>query len=171
MRTVSLVNRLKWSFSGNINPHALELGNVDNDGDIEFVIGNLNGDLAIFKGECPTGSPTFTCQDLGTITCIAIGDVRNVGKNSIVVVNAEGHCHIFDIPPTITSQPSTPPTATHTQRQNLVDEYLRQGRRSSDSNSTQGFRRVANQVDEQTYRYIMTVKATVVVQQYYNNQT
>jgi hypothetical protein len=32
MRTVSLVNRLKWSFAGNMNPHALELGDVDNDG-------------------------------------------------------------------------------------------------------------------------------------------
>ena len=32
MRTISLVNRLKWSFSGNMNPHALVLGDVDNDG-------------------------------------------------------------------------------------------------------------------------------------------
>ncbi|SAL95062.1 hypothetical protein [Absidia glauca] len=156
MRTVSLVNRLKWSFAGNMNPHALELGDVDNDGDIEFVIGNLNGEMAVFKGECPLGSPTFTCQDLGTITCIAIGDVRNVGKNSIVVINAEGHCHIFDIPSPTTSQPpsqpTTPPVASHAQRQNLVDEYLRQGRRPSDSNSTQGFRKMMSQTEEQPQR-------------------
>jgi hypothetical protein len=31
MRTISLVKRLKWSFSGNMNPHALVIGDVDND--------------------------------------------------------------------------------------------------------------------------------------------
>jgi hypothetical protein len=31
MRTISLVKRLKWSFSGNMNPHALIIGDVDND--------------------------------------------------------------------------------------------------------------------------------------------
>jgi hypothetical protein len=32
MRTLSLVNRLRWSFGGNMNPHALVVGDVDNDG-------------------------------------------------------------------------------------------------------------------------------------------
>lgn len=31
MKTTSLVKRLKWSFSGNMNPHALVIGDVDND--------------------------------------------------------------------------------------------------------------------------------------------
>ncbi|KAG0047241.1 integrin alpha FG-GAP repeat-containing protein 2 [Gryganskiella cystojenkinii] len=31
------------------------------------------------------------------ITAVAIGDIRNWGKNSIVVMSAEGLCHIFDI--------------------------------------------------------------------------
>lgn len=31
MRTISLVKRLKWNFSGNMNPHALVIGDVDND--------------------------------------------------------------------------------------------------------------------------------------------
>lgn len=32
MRTISLVNRLRWSFGGNMNPHALVVGDADNDG-------------------------------------------------------------------------------------------------------------------------------------------
>ncbi|ORX50884.1 hypothetical protein DM01DRAFT_1337483 [Hesseltinella vesiculosa] len=140
MRTVSLINRLKWSFSGNMNPHALVLGDVDNDNDVEFVIGNLHGSMAIFKGECPSGHPTFVCQDLGTITCVAVGDVRNIGKNSIVIVNAEGHCYIFDVPTPICSEP--------TLRQPIVEEFNRQGRRQSDTTSLQSFRRWMYQTDD-----------------------
>lgn len=73
-----------------------------------------------------------------------------------MVINAEGHCHVFDIPSPNTSQPpsqpTTPPVASHAQRQNLVDEYLRQGRRPSDTNSTQGFRKVMPQTEEQPQR-------------------
>ncbi|KAI9313898.1 hypothetical protein BX666DRAFT_2123828 [Dichotomocladium elegans] len=133
MRTISLVNHLKWSFSGNMNPHALVLGDVDNDGDNEFVIGNLSGDLAIFKGECGNGLPTYVCRGLGTITCIAIGDIRNSGRNSIVCINAEGHAHVFDIP----RHPVVPSSTDHLS----VDEYLKHGRRASETSSIQAFRR------------------------------
>ncbi|KAI9273425.1 hypothetical protein EDC94DRAFT_690370 [Helicostylum pulchrum] len=135
MRTISLVKRLKWNFSGNMNPHALVIGDVDNDNENEFVIGNLNGDLAIFKGECIDGFPSFVCRGLGTITCIAIGDVRNHGKNSVVIINAEGHAHIFDIPPKSKTDQQ--------HHQNIsVDDYLKGGRRSSDTASIQAFRRM-----------------------------
>ncbi|ORY96683.1 hypothetical protein BCR43DRAFT_563934 [Syncephalastrum racemosum] len=137
MRTISLVNRLKWSFSGNMNPHALVLGDVDNDGYNEFVIGNLSGDLAIFKGECSQGLPTFMCRGLGTITCIAVGDVRNCGKNSVVCINAEGHAHIFDIPR------QHPVENEHNTTSG--EDYLRhqqQARRGSDTSSIRAFRRL-----------------------------
>lgn len=42
MRTISLVKRLKWNFSGNMNPHALVIGDVDND----------NVTLAAFPYKC-----------------------------------------------------------------------------------------------------------------------
>ncbi|CAG8476067.1 6253_t:CDS:10 [Funneliformis mosseae] len=82
-----------------MNPHAFDFGDVDNDEDNEFVIGNLKGELAVFKGISVCGEPYMICNGLGTITCLAIGDIKNSGKNSIVCVNAEGQCHIFDVEP------------------------------------------------------------------------
>lgn len=49
MRAISLVNCIEFEFSGNVVRKGLAFGDVDNDGDIEFVIGNLNGEVAIFK--------------------------------------------------------------------------------------------------------------------------
>ncbi|KAI8390235.1 hypothetical protein BD560DRAFT_380342 [Blakeslea trispora] len=133
MRTISLVKRLKWSFSGNMNPHALVIGDVDNDGENEFAVGNLNGDLAIFKGHCGDGFPSYVCRGLGTITCIAIGDVQNTGKNSLVVINAEGHAHVFDIASN---------RRVNTDQHISVEDYLKGGRRSSDTASVQAFKRM-----------------------------
>ncbi|KAG0296497.1 integrin alpha FG-GAP repeat-containing protein 2 [Linnemannia gamsii] len=96
-RQVSLVQKLRWHVSGNISPTAFAIGDVDGHGDNAFVIGNLVGELFIFKGNNPEGIPWLTCKGLGTITAVTIGDIRNCGKNSIVVLSAEGLCHIFDI--------------------------------------------------------------------------
>ncbi|KAF9914531.1 integrin alpha FG-GAP repeat-containing protein 2 [Lobosporangium transversale] len=96
-RHVSLVQKLRWHVSGNFSPTAFAIGDVDGLGDNAFVIGNLVGELFIFKGNNPDGLPWMTCKGLGTITAVAIGDIRNCGKNSIVVMSAEGLCHIFDI--------------------------------------------------------------------------
>ncbi|KAF9937724.1 integrin alpha FG-GAP repeat-containing protein 2, partial [Mortierella alpina] len=96
-RHVSLVQKLRWHVSGNISPTAFAIGDVEGHGDNAFVIGNLVGELFIFKGNHPEGLPWLTCKGLGTITAVAIGDIRNWGKNSIVVLSAEGLCHIFDV--------------------------------------------------------------------------
>ncbi|KAG0354487.1 integrin alpha FG-GAP repeat-containing protein 2 [Gamsiella multidivaricata] len=96
-RHVSLVQKLRWHVSGNISPTAFAIGDIDGHGDNAFVIGNLVGELFIFKGNHPEGLPWLTCKGLGTITAVAIGDIRNWGKNSIVVMSAEGLCHIFDV--------------------------------------------------------------------------
>ncbi|KAG0238263.1 integrin alpha FG-GAP repeat-containing protein 2 [Actinomortierella wolfii] len=97
IRHVSLVQKLKWHVTGNISPTAFAIGDVDSNGDNEFVIGNLVGELFVFKGSHPEGLPWLTCKGLGTITAVAIGDIRNWGRNSVVVISAEGLCHIFDI--------------------------------------------------------------------------
>lgn len=49
MRAISLVNRLEFEFTGNVVRKGLALGDVDNDGRNELIVGNESGDLFIFK--------------------------------------------------------------------------------------------------------------------------
>ncbi|KAJ2485895.1 hypothetical protein EV174_001437 [Coemansia sp. RSA 2320] len=219
MRNISLSSRLQWAFRGTVLPGALATGDVDNDGCKEFVVGSVQGELAIFRGRGGCGSwrlsedqiePEYDCWDavdrgdlppecapldsepdyarrhstfhssvqgpgsnreslsvndifhllesgdrapsshqgsgnstedeaagsrrmsfanqwdlenaghikwedaldierdgrkpwivaqkLGTISSVVIADICNCGHNSIVVVNGEGKCHIFDYP-------------------------------------------------------------------------
>lgn len=49
MRAISLVERLEFDFSGNVVRSTVTLGDVDNDGRNELVVGNENGDLVILK--------------------------------------------------------------------------------------------------------------------------
>ncbi|XP_062591887.1 KICSTOR complex protein ITFG2-like [Saccostrea cucullata] len=103
-RNVSFVERIELDFSGNLFNHAIVLGDVDNDQGHELVVGNTDGELAIFKGT--SRSPWKRCSGLGMITCIGVGDVFNKGKNVLVVLTAEGWCNIFDIK----SEPATDTT-------------------------------------------------------------
>lgn len=49
MRAISLVKKIEFEFSGNIARNALTLGDIDNDGCNELIIGNDQGEVAIFK--------------------------------------------------------------------------------------------------------------------------
>lgn len=49
MRAISLVNRIEFQFMGNVARNAITLGDVDNDGCNELIIGNNRGEVAIFK--------------------------------------------------------------------------------------------------------------------------
>lgn len=49
MRTISLANCLEFEFTGSVLRKGLTLGDVDNDGFNELVIGNIAGEVAIFK--------------------------------------------------------------------------------------------------------------------------
>lgn len=59
-------------------------------------MGNIHGDLAIFKHAHRSMRPWRIHRDLGTITAVAVGDIRNHGRASVVVVTAEGFCYVFD---------------------------------------------------------------------------
>jgi len=92
-RSVSFVQRWKWKWSGNITNESLKIGDLDNDGNNEFVIGSITGTVGIFKGQMLWKS----FENLGTITAVAIGDVWNNGNNSLIVGTGEGQCHIIEI--------------------------------------------------------------------------
>ncbi|XP_037801154.1 KICSTOR complex protein ITFG2-like [Penaeus monodon] len=94
MRVASFVNHLEFEFEGNINKNAICLGDVDNDGQNELVVGNENGLLAIFKGE--NSKPVRVGNDLGMISAVAVGDLFNSGRNVLVVVTGCGYCYIYD---------------------------------------------------------------------------
>lgn len=49
MRAISLVNRLEFDFGGNVVRNGVKLGDVDNDGNNELIVGNEAGELVIFK--------------------------------------------------------------------------------------------------------------------------
>ncbi|XP_022109298.1 KICSTOR complex protein ITFG2-like isoform X2 [Acanthaster planci] len=97
MRSVVFVERLEFEFSGNVFPNAVVLGDVDNDNENELVVGNVEGDLIIFKGSNTV--PWASCSDLGMIICIGIGDICNSGKNCLVTISGEGLCSIFNNSP------------------------------------------------------------------------
>ncbi|XP_063995867.1 KICSTOR complex protein ITFG2-like isoform X3 [Diachasmimorpha longicaudata] len=94
MRAVNFVDKLQWDIPGNVFRHGLAIGDVDNDGDNELVVGTAKGDLFIFKGSEIWHKTT----GLGLITCLAIGDIFNYGRNALVVICGDGWVHIFYSP-------------------------------------------------------------------------
>ncbi|KAK3885870.1 hypothetical protein Pcinc_009932 [Petrolisthes cinctipes] len=94
MKVASFVNYLEFEFEGTVNKNAVVLGDVDNDGLNELIIGNENGLLAVFKDENPR--PVCVATDLGMISAIAVGDVFNLGSNSLIVVTGCGQCYLYD---------------------------------------------------------------------------
>ncbi|CAL8114926.1 unnamed protein product [Orchesella dallaii] len=93
MRSLSLVECIEVKFTGKILKDALCLGDCDNDGLSELVVGNTDGELFIYRGDrCICKS-----SELGTISAIVVGDLLNISKNVTVVITIEGWCHLFDV--------------------------------------------------------------------------
>nr|CAH7722893.1 unnamed protein product [Callosobruchus chinensis] len=94
MRAISLVNKLEFDFSGNVVRNAIALGDLDNDGLNELAVGNSNGDVAVFKGQ----EKIQTISKLTFVSCIAIGDIMNQKKNILIIITADGWCHLYAAP-------------------------------------------------------------------------
>ncbi len=87
-------------FVGNVAQNAIVLGDVDNDGLDELAVGSLDGAVTVFKGEEGHGGavrPFWTRDGLGHVTALCVGDLANSGKNSLVVLAADGWCHVFNV--------------------------------------------------------------------------
>ncbi|XP_046443270.1 KICSTOR complex protein ITFG2-like isoform X2 [Daphnia pulex] len=114
MRAVSYVERLEFDFPGSVFKNAFLFGDVDNDKCEELVVGNENGDVYIYKGSA--SKCWRRASDLGMVTAIGVGDIFNAGRNSLVVVNGEGWCYIFDFLTDTCSDGELPMKPTHVQR-------------------------------------------------------
>lgn len=95
MRSLCYVQRVSLDFTGTLFPHAICLGDADNDSLNELVVGDTSGKLLVYKNDDSKPWITRTC--VGMLTCVAVGDVCNKGKNFVVAVGAEGWFHLFDL--------------------------------------------------------------------------
>ncbi|XP_039278782.1 KICSTOR complex protein ITFG2 [Nilaparvata lugens] len=91
MRAVCFVERIEFEFSGNVFKNAITLGDVDNDGHSELIIGSSDGDILIFKGD----KCWQKLSGLGMVSAIGVGDVMNCGSNALIVICGDGWCHIY----------------------------------------------------------------------------
>ncbi|CAH1187678.1 unnamed protein product [Phyllotreta striolata] len=94
MRAISLVKRIEFAFQGNVARNALTLGDVDNDGFNELIVGNHNGDVNIFKGT----KKLQTISKLNFVTCVAVADIMNQDKNVLIIITANGWCYLYAYP-------------------------------------------------------------------------
>ncbi|KAL3184724.1 hypothetical protein MRX96_005829 [Rhipicephalus microplus] len=112
MRAVSFLDKVEYEFVGNFLQHAICLGDVDNDKNIELVAGNLQGDLAVFKFQQPR--PWALASNLGggdaalvrmrwpekthfvfAVAAVIVGDILNDSQNKVLSISCDGWCHMF----------------------------------------------------------------------------
>ncbi|XP_048887150.1 KICSTOR complex protein ITFG2 [Brienomyrus brachyistius] len=105
MRSVSYVQRVSLDFTGTLFPHAICLGDADNDSLNELVVGDTSGKLYVYKND--ESKPWLTRSCAGMLTCVGVGDICNKGKNFVIAVGAEGWLHLFDLSAAAKSESSS----------------------------------------------------------------
>ncbi|XP_037507965.1 KICSTOR complex protein ITFG2 [Rhipicephalus sanguineus] len=93
MRAVSFLDKVEYEFVGNFMQHAICLGDVDNDKNVELVAGNLQGELAVFKFQQPR--PWALASNLGAVAAVIVGDILNDSQNKVLSISGDGWCHMF----------------------------------------------------------------------------
>ena len=87
---------LRLQFGNEVLSGAICAGDLDNDGVSELAVGDIHGELAIFKGVYDT-APWLRCSGLGCIACCGAADFLWPGLISLAVVTSEGWLHIFHL--------------------------------------------------------------------------
>ena len=97
MKSVPLIEAIRFRVDGAIRANAICFGDVTNDGEIELCIGNSEGCVQIYKGlyKCPWR----IANNCGHVTALAAGDLFNNGEQVLVVISAEGDLKVFNLKP------------------------------------------------------------------------
>ncbi|XP_023931939.1 KICSTOR complex protein ITFG2 isoform X2 [Lingula anatina] len=90
----------------------------------ELVVGNIDGELSVFKGG-DLQKPWARASDLGTITCVGVGDVCNTGRNLLVSHSSAGGFYLFDFRKDKKSQESPVLDSSHNSSGDATDAEMK----------------------------------------------
>uniref|UniRef100_A0A6Q2ZPB3 Integrin alpha FG-GAP repeat containing 2 n=1 Tax=Esox lucius TaxID=8010 RepID=A0A6Q2ZPB3_ESOLU len=98
MRSLSYVQRVSLDFTGTLFPHAICIGDADNDSLNEIIVGDTSGKLHVYKNDDSKPYMTRTCRGMVSgFTITNYSFVLLTHQNFVVAVGAEGWFHLFDL--------------------------------------------------------------------------
>lgn len=91
MEHLTFLDHYDFEVPGHVYKNAVALGDVDNDKEIELIVGTMEGTLFVYKGS----QEIEHIDGLGIITSVGVGDLMNCGSNALVIITGEGWCHVY----------------------------------------------------------------------------